>query len=120
MADFAGALEPALAVSRRAIRERDRTLERIENVARADLGCGSRELIATAQSTCGRDESRLLQLFEQLAHSRQRETRLLRKRGGRLQTLRFLRQCCQDYGRVIGQATDPKHGKSEIVEIGLV
>src|SRR5262252_1218383 len=77
--DPAGRLDLALTMSYRAVGERDRALERIENRRGADLCGGPRQLVAAMEPARRSDEPGALQLFQQLAHRRCSDAGLLRE-----------------------------------------
>jgi len=61
------------------------------------------------QSTRGRDESRPMELLQELAHGRYCNVRPLGDSGGGLHARRLLRQGRQDHRRVVGQLADTEH-----------
>ena len=100
-------LDVAVARAACAFRERDRPLDRVDDVGGADRGRRAGQLVAAVGAAHRAHEARALEFLEQLAHGRDADVRALgdfgRAREG------AAREAGEDHGRVVRQAADAQH-----------
>src|SRR5512138_2679590 len=120
VSDAAIRLEPARALLTAALRDRERSLECIEDVRGRNPGSGTRELIAAVAAAGRRDEATSLQFLQQLARRRQADAGALRNFRGGPQPIGLARETRQNHGPVVGQFADSKHGASSRERNGTI
>ena len=116
--DAAAVLDLAVAVPHRAVGERHRPLERVQNGRGADLRGRAGELVAAVQPARGDHEPGALQLLEELADRGRGNVGLLGERGGGLHARRLPGERGQEHGGVIGEPADAQH-RGTLPKLGL-
>src|SRR5262249_39152876 len=111
MSHTASVLDTAGTVVAAALRQGQRTFERIENRGGADLLRVQRQLIATEAPACGANEPTSLEDLEELADRCDAEARAFGDLGRREPAFRLIGERREDDRRVVGELADPQHGR---------
>ncbi len=111
--DVTGVFEIAMAVAGAALGNRNRTLERIDDIRRTDLGCVPGELVAAVRATGRTYDFGFCQCFQQLANGWKRDTgRAGDLRGADQVGCIVAGQVRQYDGAVVGKPADTQHGRT--------
>src|SRR5512135_50643 len=100
-------LEVAGTVVAAALRDGDRSLDRVDDLRCADAGGRAGELVAAVRAARRGDDAGPVEALQQLAHRGQAEARALGHRRGRVPLVGAGRQAGEHHGAVVGELADP-------------